>query len=51
VKNWNKTKRLVRQRKVIYGKEEDDILGKEKLILLEKLYMGQESLTRWDRRR
>jgi hypothetical protein len=45
VKNWDRTRCFVRQRKVIYEKEEDDILGQE------KVYMGQESMIRWDRRR
>ncbi len=34
MKNWNRTRCFVRQRKVIYGKGEDDILGQEKVILL-----------------
>jgi hypothetical protein len=34
VKNWDRTRRFVRQRKVIYGKGEDYILGQEKVILL-----------------
>ncbi len=33
VKNWDKTTCFVRQRKVIYGKGEDNILGQEKVIL------------------
>ncbi len=50
---------FVRQRKVIYRKGEDDILGQEKVILLpgevvhgsgEFDWMGQEKMTRWDRR-
>jgi hypothetical protein len=49
VKNWDKTRCFVRQRKVIYGKGEDNILGQEKVILLAG--MGQESLIGWDRRR
>ncbi len=32
--NWDRTRCFVRQRKVIYGKGEDDILGQEKVILL-----------------
>ncbi len=59
VKNWNKTRCFVRQRKVICGKEEDNILGQEKVILLagevvhgsgEFYRMGQEKMIRWDRR-
>ena len=59
VKNWDKTRCFVRQRKVIYGKGEDNILGQEKVILLagevvhgsgEFDWMGQEKMTRWDRR-
>jgi hypothetical protein len=34
VKNWDRTRYFVRQRKVIYGKGEDNILGQEKVILL-----------------
>ncbi len=34
MKNWDKTRCFVRQRKVIYEKGEDDILGQEKVILL-----------------
>ena len=34
MKNWDRTRSFVRQRKVIYGKGEDDILGQEKVILL-----------------
>ncbi len=55
MKNWDRTRCFVRQRKVIYGKGEDNILGQEKVILLaggqEKLYMSQESLIGWDGRR
>ncbi len=58
MKNWDRTRCFVRQRKVIYGKGEDNILGQEKVILLagEVVHgtgevMGQESLIRWDRRR
>jgi hypothetical protein len=59
VKNWDKKRCLVRQRKVVYGKGEDNILGQEKVILLagevvhgsvEFDWMGQEKMTRWDRR-
>ena len=59
MKNWDKTRWFVRQRKVIYGKEEDNILGQEKVILLagefvhgsgEFDWMGKEKMTRWDRR-
>ena len=59
VKNWDKTRCFVRQKKVIYGKGEDNILGQEKVILLagevvhgsgEFDWMGQEKMTRWDRR-
>ena len=64
MKNWDKTRCFVRQRKVIYRKGEDNIL--EKVILLagevvhgtgEVVYgagefdpMGQEKMIRWDRR-
>jgi len=36
VKNWDRTRCFVRQRKVIYGygKGEENILGQEKVILL-----------------
>ncbi len=34
MKNWDRTRCFVRQRKVIYGKGEDDILGQEMVILL-----------------
>ncbi len=59
MKNWDKTRCFVRQKKVIYGKGEDDILGQEKVILLavevvhgsgEFDQMGQEKMIRWDRR-
>ncbi len=59
MKNWDKTRCFVRQRKVIYGKREDDILGQEKVILSagevlhgsgEFDWMRQEKMTRWDRR-
>ncbi len=59
MKNWYKIRCFVRQRKVIYGKEEDNILGQEKVILLagevvdgsgECDWIGQEKMTRWDRR-
>jgi hypothetical protein len=59
VKNWDKTRCFGRQRKVIYGKREDNILGQEKVILSagEVVYgsgefdrMGQEKMTRWDMR-
>ncbi len=59
MKNWDKARCFVRQRKVIYGKRGDDILGQEKVILLagevvhgseEFDWMGQEKMTRWDRR-
>jgi hypothetical protein len=59
VKNWDKTRCFVRQRKVINGKGEGNILGREKVILLageavhgsgEFDWMGQENMTRWDRR-
>ncbi len=33
MKNWDKTKCFVRQKKVIYGKGEGNILGQEKVIL------------------
>ncbi len=65
MKNWDRTRCFVRQRKVIYGQGEDNILGQGKVILLagevvhgtgevvgqEKLYMGQESSIGWDRRK
>ncbi len=66
MKNWDRTRCFVRQRKVIYGKGEDKFLGQEKVILLagevvhgtgEVVYgsgefdpMGQEKMIRWDRR-
>ncbi len=59
MKNWDKTRCFVRQGKAIYGKNEEDILGQEKVILLagEVIYrsgefdqMGQEKMIRWDRR-
>ncbi len=66
MKNWDRTRCFVRQRKVIYGKREDEILGQEKVILLagevvhgtgEVVYgsgefdlMGEEKMIRWDRR-
>ena len=34
MKNWDRLRCFVRQRKVIYGKGEDNILGQEKVILL-----------------
>ncbi len=34
MKNWDRTRCFVRQRKVVYGKGEDKILGQEKVILL-----------------
>ncbi len=34
MKNWDRTRCFVRQRKVINGKGEDNILGQEKVILL-----------------
>ena len=34
MKNWDKTRCFVRQKKDIYGKGEGDILGQEKVILL-----------------
>ena len=34
MKNWDRTRCFVRQRNVIYGKGEDNILGQEKVILL-----------------
>ncbi len=34
MKNWDKTRCFVRQRKVIYGKGEGNILVQEKVILL-----------------
>ncbi len=34
MKNWDRKRCFVRQRKVIYGKREDDILGQEKVILV-----------------
>ncbi len=35
MKNWDRARCFVRQRRVIYGKGEDDILvGQEKVILL-----------------
>ncbi len=33
MKNWYRRRCFVRQRKVIYGKGEDNILGQEKVIL------------------
>jgi hypothetical protein len=59
VKNWDKTRCFVRQKKIIYEKGEDNILGQEKVILLagdnvhgsgEFDQMGQEKMIRWDRR-
>ncbi len=59
MKNWDKTRCFVRQRKVIYGKGDDNILGQEKVILLAREVvqgsgdfdqMGQEKMIRWDRR-
>ncbi len=59
MKNWDKTRCFVRQKKVIYGKGEDNILGQEKKKLLagevvhgpgEIDQMGQEKMIRWDRR-
>ncbi len=59
MKNSDKTRCFVRQRKVIYGKGKDNILGQEKVILSagevvhgsgEFDLMGQEKMTRWDRR-
>ncbi len=59
MKNWDKTRCFVRQRKAIYGKGEDNIMGQEKVILLAGEvahesgkfdWMGQEKMTRWDRR-
>ncbi len=59
MKNWDKTRCFVRQRKVISGQGEDDILRQEKVILSagevvhgsgEFDWMGQEKMTRWDRR-
>ncbi len=66
MKNWDRTRCFIRQRKVIYGKGEDKILGQEKVILLagevvhgkgEVVFgsgefdpMGQEKMIRWDRR-
>ncbi len=34
MKKWDRTRCFVRQRKVIYEKGEEDILGQEKVILL-----------------
>ncbi len=59
MKNWDRTRFFVRQRKVIYGKGEYNILGQEKVILLAgevvhgtgEVVYGQESLIQWDRRR
>ncbi len=34
MKNWDEKRCVVRQRKVIYGKGEDNILWQEKVILL-----------------
>ncbi len=59
MKNWYKTRCFVRQEKVIYGQGEDDILGKEKVILLAGKvvhgsqdfdWMEQEKMIRWGRR-
>ncbi len=66
MKNWDRTRCFVGQKKVIYGKREDNILGQEKVILLagEVVHgtgevvngsgefdpMGQEKMNRWDRR-
>ncbi len=59
MKNRDKTRCFVRQKKVIYGKVQDDILGQEKVILLAGEFvhgsgefdqMGQEKMIRWDRR-
>jgi hypothetical protein len=59
VKIGDKTRCFVQQRKVIYGKEEDYILGQEKVILLagevvhgsgEFDQMGQEKMIRLDRK-
>jgi hypothetical protein len=60
VKNWDRTRCFVRQRKVIYGKGEDNILGQEKVTLLAREVvhgsgefdqMGQENMIFLDRRR
>jgi hypothetical protein len=59
VKNWDKTRCFGRQKKEIYGKGEENILGQEKVILLagevvhgpgEFDQMRQEKMIRWDRR-
>ncbi len=59
MKNWNKTRCFVRQKKVVYGRGEDNILGQEKVILLagEVVHgsgkfdqMEQEKMIRWNRR-
>jgi hypothetical protein len=59
VKNWDNTRCFVRQKKGIYGKGEEDVLGQEKVILLagevvhgsgEFYQMIQEKMIRWDRR-
>ncbi len=60
MKNWDRTRCFLRQRKVIYGKGEDNILGQEKVILLagESVHgsgefdqMGQEKMIFSARRR
>ncbi len=61
MKNWARTRCFVRQRKIIYGKgEEDNILGQEKVILLagevvhgsgEFDQMGKEKMIFLDRRK
>ncbi len=60
MKNWDRTRCFVRQRKVIYGKGEDNILGQEKVTLLAREVvhgsgefdqMGQENMIFLDRRR
>ncbi len=59
MKNWDNTRCFVRQKKGIYGKGEEDVLGQEKVILLagevvhgsgEFYQMIQEKMIRWDRR-
>jgi hypothetical protein len=59
VKNWDKTRCFVRQKKVIYGNGEENILGQEKVILFagevvhgsgEFDQIGKEKMIRWDGR-
>ncbi len=40
MKNWDRTRCFVRQRKVINGKGEDNILGQEKVMLAGEVVHG-----------